>query len=169
MASAAAYTVLTLLTALLLVRPTVLYASDDGRLADGKPKPAVSVASAGTAGATDRTVPPLEECLRRINIITAQNDEGHQSVFESLRNDGIIDCDCDYWVFAAQVHGYTTFDSAIGRQFPRIKATTPLVDTVKLVRERHPGGAWLRTSIRVRHSSFGIIRSGRPSFSAEPI
>lgn len=97
-----------------------------------------AVAGCASALAADPAVPPLDQCLRRINLIANGSDASHVAALAATKEDGIIDCDCDCWVITTQVHGYTVHPTKVGVMNPGLVKENPVKDLVDLVRERHP-------------------------------
>jgi hypothetical protein len=89
--------------------------------------------------AAPQTCPPLDHCLRRINVITGSSDDSSQAILAELTQSGVLDCDCDFWVFATQVHGYCHHPTQVGRAHPGIVKSDPVGDMVRAVRAKHPG------------------------------
>ena len=83
--------------------------------------------------------PPLDHCLRRINVVTGSTDDSAQAVLTELVQSGVMDCDCDYWVFATQVHGYCHHPTQVGVAHPGLVKSDPVGEMVRAVRGRHPG------------------------------
>jgi Beta-galactosidase trimerisation domain len=82
--------------------------------------------------------PPLNNCLRRINLQTGSTDLSGLALLKEQMQSGVLDCDCDYWLFATQVMGYCNHPTQIGRVNPGIEKTDPVGDMVKVLREKHP-------------------------------
>jgi hypothetical protein len=89
--------------------------------------------------AAPHACPPLDHCLRRINMITGSTDDSAQAIMAELTQSGVMDCDCDFWVFATQVHGYCHHPTQVGRIHPGIVKVDPVGDMVRAVRAKHPG------------------------------
>lgn len=83
--------------------------------------------------------PPLDSCWRRINIYTLGADEAARAVLNAFKTSGVLDCECDFWLFTTQVNGYCHHPTRVGVTSPGIVHTDPVGEMAAEVRRRHPG------------------------------
>ena len=121
--------------------------------------------------------PPLDHCFRRINIFTGTSDASSQAMIESLKKSGVLDCDCDFWLFATQVHGYCHHPTQVGVAAKGIIKSDPVGEMVRELRQRHPRArvvAYMhpRTTYALEaHPEWRAINAfdGKPIDSAGPV
>jgi hypothetical protein len=119
----------------------------------------------------------LDHCLRRINIFTGNSDDAGKAIFDQLDRSGVLDCDCDFWVFATQVHGYCHHPTQVGMAAKGIVKTDPVGEMVRELRKRHPQArvvAYMHprtTYVLESHPEWRAINAfdGKPIDSAGPV
>ena len=118
--------------------------------------------------------PWMARTWRRFNICSAPNAAGHASFMKQLPQ--ILQCDANYWLWAAQVVGISNHQTQFGAMDPALGKVDPCADFIKAIKKKYPEARFIAymhprtTNVCLKHPEWRSINwEGKPLDNAGPV